>query len=94
MEGGSEMLRCRQCGSEKVERVGYEQGKCNECGWIGYPDVSQRIGDISLRDWFAGMALSGFYAFHGAIPLPKTACKRMYMIADAMMEARKEEHMK
>jgi uncharacterized protein YfaT (DUF1175 family) len=44
---------------------------------------------MSLRDWFAGMALSGLYddpKFDGSHKDAATCC---YAVADAMLEARK-----
>lgn len=53
---------------------------------------------MSLRDWFAGQALGGFYASEDA-PLPPGVgieeyraqiCEGIYGFADAMMKARGE----
>ena len=48
-------------------------------------DDGQRISaDVSLRDWFAGMALAHTNDF----TLPKNIAKSAYEIADAMIAAR------
>ncbi len=51
---------------------------------------------MSLRDWFAGMALSGVWAgresdyFGITQPTTKDVAEASYRLADAMMEARKK----
>lgn len=49
---------------------------------------------MSLRDWFAGMALQGYLAMHADTetdaPKPERAAKSAYAIADAMLKAREE----
>lgn len=48
---------------------------------------------MSLRDYFAGQALTGWLATYGDSPLPEgpfatDMARRLYRIADAMIEAR------
>lgn len=50
---------------------------------------------MSLRDWFAGMALQGFLHAHGPpnvhLPTAKDAAYWAFEYADAMLEERLEE---
>jgi hypothetical protein len=46
---------------------------------------------MSLRDWFAGMALQGQISRGDLVDYyPDTIAKQCYEMADAIMEARKE----
>ena len=46
---------------------------------------------MSLRDWFAGMALQGLCAHYGFGEIEKDAANGyVYTLADAMLQARKE----
>jgi hypothetical protein len=45
------------------------------------------IADMSIRDWFAGQALTGLLARQQGLPLfGPTIVQSAYQIADAMME--------
>lgn len=64
------------------------------CG--GYPPTSftdVMCGGMSLRDWFAGRALTGILAFSTGEDCiqyePKDAAAAAYRFADAMLHARK-----
>lgn len=62
---------------------------------LGFPDIKVRevTGGLSIRDWFAGMALQGVLsnsdAFVRMNDQQVAACA--YSAADAMLAARKEE---
>lgn len=48
---------------------------------------------MTLRDWFAGMALQGWLSTFDDYPIPEDCnpmAQSMYKIADAMMKARGE----
>lgn len=53
---------------------------------FSYPDDMQR--GMSLRDWFAGQALSRRRSDGVAINLADLYAKEAYLIADAMLKAR------
>ena len=64
-----------------------------DLGAIGIPDVARK--GMSLRDWFAGMAMTGneaLHCIHGDASDAGTAyysiAKRAYIMADAMLEER------
>jgi hypothetical protein len=62
----------------------YEESAFGDNGaFIDYPGMS-------LRDWFAGQALSGMLASEAGIqPYPYDwAAERAYLLADAMLSAR------
>ena len=46
---------------------------------------------MSLRDWFAGQAISGFLAHPQDICDPKITARQAYLIADAMLKDREVE---
>ena len=46
---------------------------------------------MSLRDWFAGQAVSGLYADHNFTGSHVDAAKCSYALADAMLAARNEK---
>lgn len=46
-------------------------------------------GGMALRDWFAGMAMSGFLSDLQHHDTPPTLAELSYKYADAMMEARR-----
>lgn len=51
-------------------------------------------GGMTLRDWFAGMALSGWYTNHGELPhrdYLELYAANFYLIADAMLAERERE---
>lgn len=52
-------------------------------------------GGMTLRDWFAGQALSGLMADPGLRPATTDEfdhmARRLYQVADAMLTARKNE---
>ncbi len=50
-------------------------------------DLTKSSGGMTLRDWFAGQALSNKYAETETDP--NKAAEWAYQIADAMLEARK-----
>lgn len=59
----------------------------------GYPDVRIETIDtgVSVRDWFAGMALQGLLLHHDgrlATKLSETLSATAYAIADTMLKAR------
>jgi hypothetical protein len=58
--------------------------------------VSETItdGGMSLRDWFAGQALAGISGHHGFVlgtHYPRLRAENAYLLADAMLEARKNK---
>jgi len=59
---------------------------------IGMQDLSKLLskhGGMSLRDWFAGQALSGMLADEGEAGYKaQTAASRSYELADAMLAER------
>lgn len=62
-------------------------------GWNDHGSYVELIdGGMSLRDWFAGMALSriagGCNGKTGAAPLIKEVAEECYYYADAMLKAR------
>ncbi len=57
---------------------------------IRIPEVCNEIvSEMTLRDWFAGMASAGFISREAYISLTAIA-KASYTLADAMMKAREE----
>ena len=46
-------------------------------------------GGMTLRDWFAGQALSWAGHYNWTSSTPKHLAERAYQMADAMLEARK-----
>ena len=56
-------------------------GTVADQGWLG----------MSLRDWFAGQALTGLIAAYGLAssrPVPEGFAERSYAVADAMLGVR------
>ena len=51
-------------------------------------DDTRTSPGMSLRDWFAGMALQGLLKPFGDNPLHHDLAWAAYLIADAMLEAR------
>ena len=49
------------------------------------------VGGLSIRDWFAGMALQGLLANNETSYTPKQNAEEAYSFADAMIAARKEK---
>jgi hypothetical protein len=70
-------------------------------GGSAFPRPEQQFTDgpepghdgMSLRDWFAGQALTIVYMRFetSADPCPSDLAMQAYFIADAMLEARKEQ---
>ncbi len=60
----------------------------------GNPECDQMLHGMSLRDWFAGMALQGWIASFGEdTQLPDNCVPMaglMYKVADAMIKAKGE----
>ena len=58
--------------------------------WEGGPAFPSpgAFDGMSLRDWFAGQALSGAI---GEFRVARTAVEYAYLVADVMLEAREEE---
>ena len=59
----------------------------------GYADIKiqETTGGMSLRDWFAGMALQGLVAHYGASGIKRDIEDgQPYKLADLMLAARKE----
>lgn len=52
-------------------------------------DVANSNAGMSLRDWFAGQALTGILADENHIGSYNSLAQFSYQIADAMLEARK-----
>ena len=53
----------------------------------GFGNPNYDCSGMSLRDWFAGMALEGYISNSGS---PMSVAKDAYDIADAMIEVRKK----
>jgi hypothetical protein len=64
---------------------------CDNSGLIFPTGCSTRKEGISLRDWFAGMAMQGilasYYPYNRGSPL---IGRESYAIADAMLDSRKK----
>ena len=61
-------------------------------GGPAFPSPFESFDGMSLRDWFAGQAVSGSVAyanFHESDDA-RTAAEYAYRVADAMLEAREE----
>jgi len=59
----------------------------------GNPDTDQMVHGMTLRDWYAGMALQGFISATPesmAYPGPEEAAEFSFKYADAMIKARGE----
>lgn len=52
--------------------------------------MSEANHGMSLRDWFAGMALQGMTARPGTVDSVSDHALRAYLFADAMIAVRKE----
>lgn len=64
--------------------------RCGECQWVGIPDnTPEQLGNISLRDYFASMAMGGALATDDEVADKLAYAGWCYDMADAMMEARK-----
>lgn len=61
-------------------------------GGQAFPMYEKRdaLRGMSLRDWFAGQAVSGLYADHQYAGSHMEAAKCCYALADAMLAARNE----
>lgn len=55
-------------------------------------DVVHQICGMSLRDWFAGMALQGYIASVTQSPDPDSAAEKCFDYADAMLVKREKGH--
>lgn len=75
--------------TEKKEAQNFSAFPCAAFGPAG-DDIHQR--GMSMRDWFAGMALQGFTSFHGARNYTSGSideyAEEAFSLADAMMKAR------
>lgn len=65
-------------------------------GGSAFPSVRglDRSAGMSLRDWFAGMAMQGMMQTikgHETSPVQKGTAQKAYAFADAMLKARKDE---
>ena len=63
-------------------------------GWLDAQDLHRGPLErgMSLRDWFAGMALQGIIAFHeGDYPEAPQAAQWAYFYADAMLAERNKQ---
>lgn len=60
------------------------------CGSEGYSGQNGHNDGMSLRDYFAGQALCGYVSRASQISV-KAGAKFAYMLADAMLEARKRK---
>lgn len=56
---------------------------------MGSEYIAHDQGGMSLRDWYAGMALQGLLA-HASGEDPHKAPSLAYVLADAMLEERKK----
>ena len=56
-------------------------------GGPAFPSPFESFDGMSLRDWFAGQAISGAI---GEFRVAQTAAEYAYRVADAMLEAREE----
>lgn len=91
--------RCAKCGyilGPKRRIIG-EFSYHTDCApdTTGYattmPVIREQPVEMTLRDYFAGMALMGSIAFPtpGQEKIPENAARWAYIYADAMLEARK-----
>lgn len=61
------------------------------CVWVGDHHNGHNTG-MSMREWFAGMALHGILQLHGSVVGgPERTAKMSYEVADAMIRAGKGE---
>lgn len=78
--------------SKKIDDGGQAFPHANP-GYDGNWDRRSQIEGMSLRDWFAGQALAGMFNHAGWVNTidndQAEAAKRAYLIADAMIAARK-----
>ena len=83
-------MRCEKCGTEHSSTV------CPACHGMP-PDPVLPFGEvplvltppgISLRDWFAGMAMQGYLIADGAPQTARGIVQDAYTLADAMLVAR------
>lgn len=81
----------RDGGPAFPHQAGHDWATCPRCA-----GEHTRVG-MSLRDYFAGQALSGWYTNSGGLPhtdhLPSYA-EHFYQIADAMIAEREKENNK
>jgi hypothetical protein len=58
--------------------------------WGALIETTEDQKDKDLRDWFAGRALAGLIANGRTSMMTDVIAQHAYMLADAMMEARKK----
>lgn len=69
-------------------------GQAYPAAWGDYQNGGDYIRGMTLRDWFAGQALSGLCAYSGAGSAllsanPRAMAGTAYVWADAMLSARR-----
>ena len=62
---------------------------------VGNDGAMISVGGLSLRDWFAGMALQGYMSYSHPQSIvgtfPESAAKTAYQCADEMLAARERK---
>jgi hypothetical protein len=77
---GGKVMACKYCGPDEKT--------CRMCESVL---INVAVHPLSLRDWFAGMALSGLFSnTHLIHERVGNFAIRAYAVADAMMEKRME----
>lgn len=79
--------KCPDCGSVRIKHA-RTFIICAVCGWRSDGRDSK---DITLRDFFAGMAMCGFLARHNQPDVTIAIARASYEQADAMLKAREKK---
>lgn len=78
--------------SEKIDDGGAAFPTTAKLMNSGFPDmkIQETSGGMTLRDYFAAAALQGFVTNNGTDTADGTLAAWAYLLADAMLAARKE----